>query len=203
MDIFITATNTNVGKTYTTLKLIKQFSEMGYKVGVFKPIETGVKNIPLDGNLLLKEVQKYNPLFKKLSIDDVVPNQFKLPASPIVAGEVDFKKIDKSYKKLSSISDILLIEGAGGIKVPVTKNFYMFDFIKYFKAKSLLVVQSKLGCINDLELNLEFFNPTVWGINLYDNSFFETSYHYLKEKYKEILIIQKNLDKIAKKLLKG
>ena len=202
MNLFITATNTNVGKTYTTLKLIKQFSKMGYKVGVFKPIETGVKKKPFDGSLLLKEVKKYNPLFKKISIDEVVPNQFKLPASPIVAGKVDFKKIDKSYKKLSAISDILLIEGAGGIKVPVTKNFYMFDFIKYFEAKSLLVVQSKLGCINDLELNLEFFKPDIWSINLYDNSFFETSYPYFKEKYKEILIIQENLDKIAKKLLK-
>ena len=77
MNLFITATNTNVGKTYTTLKLIKQFSKMGYKVGVFKPIETGVKKKPLDGNLLLKEVQKYNPLFKKLSIVSISEKRIK------------------------------------------------------------------------------------------------------------------------------
>jgi dethiobiotin synthetase len=124
----------------------------------------------------------------------------KLPAAPIVAGEVDLKKIEKSYQKIKKYCDILLIEGAGGIKVPIKDNFYMFDFIKYFNAKSLLVVQSKLGCINDLELNLEFFNPDVWAINLFDDSFYQISYPYLKQKYKEVLIIQKDLDTIIKKL---
>jgi len=200
MNIFITATNTNVGKTYTTLQLIKYLSKKGYKVGVFKPIETGVEDTPLDGKLLFKEVIKYNQEFKNFTLNDIVPIQFKLPAAPIVAGEVDFNKIDIAYKKLKEKCDILLIEGAGGIKVPVTNNFYMFDFIKYFNAKTFLVIQSKLGCINDLELNLEFFKPDVWGINLFDDSFYQVSYPYLKEKYKEVLIIQKDLDKILKKL---
>ena len=200
MNIFITATNTNVGKTYTTLQLIKYLSKKGYKVGVFKPIETGVEDTPLDGKLLFKEVIKYNQEFKNFTLNDIVPIQFKLPAAPIVAGEVDFSKIDIAYKKLKEKCDILLIEGAGGVKVPVTNDFYMFDFIKYFNAKTFLVIQSKLGCINDLELNLEFFKPDVWGINLFDDSFYQVSYPYLKEKYKEVLIIQKDLDKILKKL---
>jgi len=200
MNIFITATNTNIGKTYTTLKLIKYLSLKGYKVGVFKPIETGVKQYPIDGKKLFEEAKKYNPLLKTLNLNEIVPIQFSLPAAPIVCGEIDFDKIKKAYNKIKSLCDILLIEGAGGIKVPITKNFYMFDFIKYFNAKSLLVVQSKLGCINDLELNLEFFTPDVWAINLYDESFYQISYPYLSQKYKEVLIIQKHLDKITKKL---
>jgi len=200
MNIFITATNTNIGKTYTTLQLIKYLSLKGYKVGVFKPIETGVITYPLDGKKLYDEAIKYNPLLKNIQLNEIVPIQFKLPSAPIVAGKVDFNKIDKAYNKIKSFCDILLIEGAGGIKVPITNNFYMFDFIKYFNAKTLLVVQSKLGCINDLELNLEFFNPDVWAINLFDNSFYEISYPYLSQKYKDILIIQKDLDKIIKKL---
>jgi len=203
MNIFITATNTNVGKSYTTLKLIKTLSQKGYKVGVFKPIETGVEKYPLDGYKLFNEAKKYNQNLNKLSLDDIVPIQFKLPAAPIVAGEVNFEKIDTAYKKIKNECDILLIEGAGGIKVPVSKNFYMYDFINYFNAKSFLVVQSKLGCINDLELNLEFFTPDVWAINLFNDSFYQVSYPYLKQKYKEVLIIQKDLDKITQKLLKG
>ena len=199
MNIFITATNTNIGKTYTTLKLIQYLSK-NYKIGVFKPIETGVESYPIDGKTLFDEVKKYNKNFNKFSLDDIVPIQLKLPAAPIVAGEVDFKKIYIAYKKLKKECDILLIEGAGGIKVPVTKSFYMYDFIKYFNAKSLLVIQSKLGCINDLELNLEFFNPDVWAINLFSDDFYQISYPYLKQKYKDILIIQKDLDKIIKKL---
>jgi len=203
MNIFITATNTNVGKSYTTLTVIKNLSQKGYKVGVFKPIETGVEKYPLDGYKLFNEAKKYNQNLNKFSLDDIVPIQFSLPAAPIVAGKVEFEKIDKAYKKIKSECDILLIEGAGGIKVPVSKNFYMYDFINYFKAKSFLVVQSKLGCINDLELNLEFFTPDVWAINLFDDSFYQVSYPYLKQKYKEVLIIQKDLDKITQKLLKG
>ena len=195
MNIFITATNTNIGKTYTTLKLIKFLQQKGYKVGAFKPIETGIKKTPLDGLKLYNAIDN-----KNISLDDVVPIRLELPASPIVAGEVDFKKIDKAYQKLKKEFDILLIEGAGGIKVPIKDNFYMYDFIDYFNAKSLLVVQSKLGCINDLELNLEFFTPSVWAINLFDDNFYTISYPYLKKKYKEVLIIQKDLDKITKKL---
>ena len=202
MNIFITANNTNMGKTYTTLSLIKQFSKMGYKIGVFKPIETGVIDYPIDGKLLLDEVKKYNLDFN-YSLDEVVPIQFKLPAAPIVAGKVDFDKINKAYKKIKKSCDILLIEGAGGIKVPVDNNFNMYNFIDYFDAKSLLVIGSQLGCINDLELNLSFFNPDVWAINLFDDSFYEITYPYLNQKYKEILIIQKDLDTIAQKLLKG
>lgn len=203
MNIFITATNTNVGKSYTTLTLIKALSQKGYKVGVFKPIETGVEKYPLDGYKLFNEAKKYNQNLNKLSLNDIVPIQFSLPAAPIVAGEVNFEKINTAYKKIKSECDILLIEGAGGIKVPVSKNFYMYDFINYFNAKSLLVVQSKLGCINDLELNLEFFTPDIWTINLFDDSFYQISYPYLKQKYKEVLIIQKDLDTITQKLLKG
>ena len=200
MNIFITATNTDVGKTYTTLKLIEYLSQKGYKVGVFKPIETGVTTQPIDGKKLFETAKIYNKNLQTLTLNDIVPIQFRLPAAPIVAGKVDFDKIDSAYKKIKSLCDILLIEGAGGIKVPVTKDFYMYDFIKYFNAKSLLVVQSKLGCINDLELNLEFFTPNSWAINLFDEDFYEISYPYLKEKYKEVLIIQKDLDKIIKNL---
>jgi len=202
MNIFITANNTNMGKTHTTLSLIRHFSKMGYKVGVFKPIETGVNSYPLDGKLLLDETKKYNSKFNH-SLDEIVPIQFKLPAAPIVAGKVDFDKINKAYKKIKKSCDILLIEGAGGIKVPITNNFEMYNFIDYFNAKSLLVIGSQLGCINDLELNLSFFNPDVWAINLFDDSFYEITYPYLNQKYKEILIIQKDLDTIAQKLLKG
>ena len=198
MNIFITATNTNMGKTYTTLKLINKLQKMGYKVGAFKPIETGVVDIPSDGLKLYQAIDN-----KNLSLDDIVPIQLQLPASPIVAGNVDFKKIDKAYNKLKQKFDILLIEGAGGIKVPITTNFYMYDFIDYFGAKSLLVVGSALGCINDLELNLSFFEPTIWAINVFDDDFYTISYPYFKTKYKNVITIQKNLDTIIEKLLKG
>jgi len=199
MNLFITANNTNMGKTYTTLKLIETLSKE-FKVGVFKPIETGVKKYPLDGKILLETTKKVNPDFKDINLDDVVPIQFSLPAAPIVCGEIDFRKIDESYKKLKKRCDILLIEGAGGIAVPITKNFIMKDFIDYFNAKSFLVIGGKLGCINDLTLNLNFFTPDIWAINVLEESFFKTTYPYLKQKYKNPLLIQNDLDKIVQEI---
>jgi dethiobiotin synthetase len=199
MNLFITANNTDMGKTYTTLKLIETLSKE-FRVGIFKPIETGVKEYPLDGKKLLDKVKKVNPEFNNITLEDIVPIQFNLPNAPAICGKVDFEKIDNAYNKLKKRCDILLIEGAGGIAVPVTKNFIMKDFIDYFNAKSLLVIGGKLGCINDLTLNLNFFTPDIWAINLMDDSFFITTYPYLKQKYKEVLILQNNLDKIIKKI---
>jgi len=199
MNLFITANNTDMGKTYTTLKLIKELSKE-FRIGVFKPIETGVKEYPLDGKKLLESVQKVNPSFNDITLNDVVPIQFEIPAAPIVCGEVDFDKIDKAYKKLKKRCDILLIEGAGGIAVPVNENFIMKDFINYFHAKSLLVIGGKLGCINDLVLNLNFFTPDIWAVNVLEESFFVTTYPFLKQKYKNPLILQNDLDKIIKNI---
>ena len=203
MNIFISANNTECGKTYTTLKLIKQFSKMGYKVGVIKPIETGVKKIPVDGEKLFNKAKKYNPLLNKLSLDDIVPIQLKLPAAPIVAGDVDLKKIKSSYKKIKPLCDILLIEGAGGIRVPINNNFEMWQFIEFFNAKLFMVFRSNLGMINDFLLNKYFLDSKKikynWAINLFDESYFEISHPFMK-KYNP-LFIQQDLDKIAKKLI--
>jgi len=202
MNIFISANNTNCGKTYTTLKLIEFLSKKDYKVGVFKPIETGVKDYPLDGKILFEKAKKFNPLFNNLTLNDIVPIQFKLPAAPIVAGKVNFEKIDLAYKKIKSLCDILLIEGAGGIRVPVKENFEMVDFVKYFDAKLFLVIRSNLGMINDFLLNKYFLESKkidfTWAINLIDESYFKISHAFMK-KFNP-LFIQKDLDKIIKKL---
>jgi dethiobiotin synthetase len=203
MNIFISANNTECGKTYSTLKLIKQFSEMGYKVGVMKPVETGVEDYPPDGKALFEEAVKYNPNLKTLTLNDIVPIQLKLPAAPYVAGKVDFGKIKKAYKKIKPLCDILLIEGAGGILVPVSDNFKMIDFLDFFNAKLFLIIRSNLGCINDFLLNRFYLESNninyIWAVNLMDESYFKITHPFLK-KYNP-LFIQKDLDKIAKKLI--
>ena len=80
-SIFITATNTDVGKTYASEKFLRFFAKNGLKVGYFKPCETRVIDFPLDGTKLLNLAKELNPNFK-VSISDVVPYQFNLPAAP-------------------------------------------------------------------------------------------------------------------------
>jgi len=209
-NIFITATNTDIGKTYASLKLIKELSKQGFKVGVFKPIETGVIKTPIDGVKLLKTVQKYNSDFKKFTVNDIVPIQYRLPSAPYIAKKgkkIDFKKIKKAYNKIAKVSDIVLIEGAGGLLVPITKNLFMIDLIKLFKAKTILITPSKLGCINDTLLSIEALKKRdlkfIWCVNIYQNKkeFKKISLPFYKAKFKKILSLQKDITKICQELI--
>jgi len=204
VNIFVSANNTNQGKTYTCLKLLELFSKKGYKVGVMKPIETGVSNIPEDGYKLFEKVKKLNPSFCNLSINDIVPIRYELPAAPFISGKVDFEKIRLSYEKIKPLCDILLIEGAGGLLVPVSENFKMIDFLKFFNAKLFLVIGSRLGMINDFLLNKYYLEQNeiqyVWAINLFDEKdYLSVSHLFMKQFFP--LFIQKDLDKISQKLL--
>jgi len=157
-SLFVTATNTNVGKTYTTLKLIESFSKQGILVGVCKPIETGVVTEALDAKELLECVQQHNPKFKTLKPKDITAYTFSLPAAPFCADLEQTVKIDvikNKINELQELCDLLIIEGAGGLMVPITKEYKMIDLARELNLKTLLVTPSKLGCINDTLLSIE------------------------------------------------
>jgi dethiobiotin synthetase len=182
---FITATNTDVGKTYASEQFLKKFAQDGKKVGYLKPIETGVEEYPLDGSKLLKLTKELNPEFYG-DINDVVPYQFELPAAPFVAKKdtkIDLDHIIKKASKLLKQCDILIVEGAGGLLVPLEKDLFIVDLIKefekHFQTNTILVVPSNLGSINDtlLSQNLlkQYDIKFKWYINLFkDKESFET-----------------------------
>ncbi|MGB5867599.1 MAG: dethiobiotin synthase [Arcobacteraceae bacterium] len=174
---FITATNTDVGKTYASEQFLKKFAKKGQKVGYFKPIETGVSDAPLDGSKLLKVAKNLNPDFD-FTIDEIVPYQFKLPAAPFVAKKKKPIQIDAIFSqtaKLLQKCDVLIIEGAGGLMVPILKNYFMINLIKDFQdkfdSKTILICSSVLGSINDTLLSQNALNQYninyKWYINLH------------------------------------
>jgi len=176
-SLFITATGTNVGKTHTTLKLIEAFASKGLAVGVYKPIETGVIDTAPDANILLKVCRKVNKNFKNLTPQDITAYTFPLPAAPFCAATrqtIEIDKIIEKYHELSQLCDILLVEGAGGLMVPITKDFMMIDLAKKLGSKVLLVTPSRLGCINDTLLSQEALNSRNiefdWCVNLFEDS---------------------------------
>lgn len=180
-SLFITATNTDVGKTYASEKFLRHYAQKGYKVGYFKPIETGVKHSPLDGSKMLTLTQELNPEFT-VNIDDVVPYQFELPAAPFVAKQsttIDIEQIKEKRDYLFNFCDFLIIEGAGGLLVPIEKDYFIIDLIKDLQIKTNLIVPSRLGSINDTLLSIEALKARDlefdWFINLYqDKSSFKT-----------------------------
>ena len=198
-SLFVTATNTDVGKTYACEKILLKLANQGLKVGYFKPFETGVVNSPLDGSSMLELTQILNPEFLNVSINDVVPYQFKLAAAPYVAKkeiQIDIKVLLEKKKYLEQFCDILVIEGAGGLLVPLEKNLFVIDLIKKLDAYAILIVPSNLGSINDTLLSQEALkNRDIdysWIINLYKDkdSFEEVTLPFYLSHFKEVEFLE-------------
>ena len=205
--LFVTATNTNVGKSYTTIKLIESFSKQGILVGICKPIETGVVTEPLDAKLLLESIQKYNPHFYTLTPKDITAYTFELPAAPFCADTqktIDIEKIKDKIMELQQLCDLLIVEGAGGLMVPITQNYKMIDLINELKCKTLLVTSSKLGCINDTELSIEALkNRDIdfnWCVNIFEDE--ETFQKVTQPYYDAVYPNWWNLNELDKQISK-
>jgi len=207
--IFVTATNTDIGKTYTTKLLLKKFASQGLRVGVIKPIETGVVNSAPDGDMLLALIYELNSELNNINRDDIVPITYQLPSAPFVASHnkpFDFTLLDKTVKKIEQHSDVLIIEGAGGLYVPIDDKTMMIDLITYLDATALLVTHCSLGCINDTLLsekalqdkNIKFI--TAFNCRKEDKNFQTVSQPYFLEIEKKVLKIDREIDTICELL---
>jgi dethiobiotin synthetase len=189
---------------------MEAYTKMGLSVGVYKPIETGVNGLPADGVVLLKHAQSLNPQLKKLHINDIVTLSLPLPAAPYVANKgkkIDLALFDRALAKIEALCDIVLIEGAGGLMVPIDEELMMVDLPHHFDAITLLVTHCRLGCINDTLLSLKLLNdsalPHLWVSNCHadDDTFAQISLPYFKKKYNTLHFIGENNTALAQVLL--
>ncbi len=156
--IFITGTDTGVGKTFVVVGLIRALRKLGHRVCPMKPAETGCgirkgMMVALDSLKLMKSAHVDNPL------DMINPYRFRHPLSPAVAAElagtsIRKKKIFSVYRKLSKENDIVIVEGAGGIMVPLYKKYLFLDLIKDLALPLLIVSRPSLGTINHTLLTI-------------------------------------------------
>jgi len=205
--IFVTATNTDIGKTYTTKLLLKEFASRGILVGVLKPIETGViDGIAKDGEALLECVKQLNPKLWSLDIDDIVPITYELAAAPFVASNntpLDLKKILLKLEELEASCDLVIIEGAGGLYVPIDDNYKMIDLITALNAVALMVTHCSLGCINDTLLSQKALrerkipHAVAFNCKSEDESFLTLSEPYFKQTGFEVLKVDENIDTLC------
>ena len=145
LSIFITGTNTGVGKTFFSYLLAKGLQKLGLRVGYWKPVETGADPIPQDAKLLATLLGE--------KIEEVVSYTFKMPLAPAVAeiyeGEkIEIKRLKEIYKSKLAKYDLLIVEGAGGLAVPLKKGFTFGDFAKELNLPVVIVSDAKLGTIN-------------------------------------------------------
>lgn len=208
--IFITATNTNIGKTYTTKCLLKAFAARGLAVGVIKPIETGViDGYAPDGEELLECAKSLNPKLWSLEVEDIVPITYELPAAPFVASSntpFDLKSVLRAIEAMEANCDIVLIEGAGGLYVPIDEQTMMIDLIQMLDATALLVTHCSLGCINDTLLNkkalegLHVRHLVAFNCRKDDESFKTVSLPYFEYTDQRVLKVDDDIDLICELL---
>ena len=157
--IFVTGTDTGVGKTLVACGLAALLRESGYKVGVMKPAETGCeerdgKPFPQDAFYLKEASGCEEPL------ERICPYRLPEPLAPSMAAQragvkIDISHLQNLYGEISEKHDITLVEGAGGLLVPIVPSYTYADLAKLLKLPLLVVAANRLGVINHLILTLE------------------------------------------------
>jgi len=153
-EIFITGTDTAVGKTLVTAALAWSLRELGFDVGVMKPVETGVvQGRPSDAVRLRVAAQVSD------SLDLVRPYAFRLPVAPLDAARAERRTIKlttilQAYRALQAQHGLLLVEGAGGVHVPMTPKLNVLDLIEKLNVPVLVVGRVGLGGVNHAMLTL-------------------------------------------------
>lgn len=158
--IFVTGTDTGVGKTLVCGCLARYLEVKGFKVITQKWIQTGCQsNFSADIKLHLKLMGKTKDDIKDY-LELVNPYIFRFVSSPHLASQIEKKRINadkiiKSFKLLSAQFDFVIVEGIGGALVPFKKDGLVIDIVKQLDLAVLVVAQNKLGAINHTLLTLE------------------------------------------------
>ena len=149
--VLVTGTDTGVGKTFVTCALALALRARGRRVGVVKPVETGVDGEPDDARRLATAAGDTSPL------DDVCPYRFRAPLAPSVAAACEGRAIDldrlvQLITRRARTVDVLLVEGAGGLLVPIAGATTYLDLAQRLAAPLLIVAANRLGTVNHTAL---------------------------------------------------
>ena len=161
--VFITATGTDVGKTYISALIVKKMRELGYNCGYFKPALSGAeiidgKIIPGDCNYVLKQAGIDAPP------ENYVSYVFKTAVSPHLASEIEnnpikIEKIKSDFARIKKEFHYIVVEGAGGIVCPFNlgkEKLMLPDVIKTLGLDIVIVASASLGTINSTVLTAEY-----------------------------------------------
>jgi dethiobiotin synthetase len=151
---FITGTDTGVGKTLVTAGLAASLRSSGIDIGVMKPIETGYSSRSSDSAFLMRATGVDDPC------DFISPYRFKFPLSPFAAAKMEkapihLVKIERAFHRLLRRHRGVLVEGAGGLLVPITRVSLMVDLALRLDLPLVIVSRTNLGTLNHTLLTVE------------------------------------------------
>ncbi|MBI2883002.1 MAG: dethiobiotin synthase [Candidatus Methylomirabilis oxyfera] len=157
--LFVTGTDTGVGKTLITAGLAHALRALRIDTGVMKPVETGCPSRdgrlrPLDA-LALREATG-----SRDALDLINPYRFREPLAPLVAAErsqrsIDVERLLKCFDRLADRHTVMLVEGAGGLLVPITEKVSLLDLAVRLQLSLLVVIGSRLGALNHARLTVD------------------------------------------------
>ncbi len=157
--ILITGTDTGTGKTLVGCALVAALRARRLRVSVYKPVETGCAEVA--GRLVAEDCVRLAAAAGEVRrASEVASYRFELPAAPLVAAEAAGTTIDPARlvadfgRLLSAGTDVVVVEGAGGLMVPIAEGFTYLDLARRLDLPVLCVVGSRLGCINHALLTL-------------------------------------------------
>lgn len=146
--LFITGTDTNVGKTYVTALIARQLVAAGKRVGVYKPAASGCLGDETDDPFVL-----WDAAGRPATVNEVCPQRFTAPLAPHLAARAEGKEVDIELLRSGldfwrDRSDIILVEGIGGLMSPVSDDEYVADLAHDSGFPLVVVVPNSLGVIN-------------------------------------------------------
>jgi len=173
--LFITGTDTGVGKTQVAAAIARAFVKDGWKVGVYKPAASGCEKV---GRTLESDdaVTLWKAAGRPGELERVCPQRFVAPLAPHLAAEAEGKKLDEKLLRTGidywrENSDFVLVEGAGGLLSPLGKTKYVANLARELKFPLIVVTANRIGAINQTLQTLlaaEEFGLSVAGIILSD-----------------------------------
>ena len=189
--IFITATGTDVGKTYVSALIVKTLHELGINCGYYKPALSG-DVYPNDCEYVIET--------SGIKTGDYVSYKFKPAVSPHLASQLEnnpikLDKIKADFERIKQDFDFMVVEGAGGIVCPFGDDLVLPDVIKALGLDIIIVASASLGTINSTVLTVEYAKShgiNVKGIilNNYDETdFMQTDNKKMVEKLTGIKVI--------------
>jgi dethiobiotin synthetase len=150
--LFITGTDTGVGKTYVAALIARQLVAANYRVGVYKPVASGCRRV--EGKCIADDaVQLWQAAGCPGTLENVCPQRFAAPLAPPLSAQAEGKEVDANRLRnglqfWKNVCDIVLVEGAGGLMSPISDNDYNADLAIDFGYPLVVVAPNVLGTIN-------------------------------------------------------
>jgi dethiobiotin synthetase len=158
--LFVTGTDTDVGKTWITCAIVKQFSERRLRVGAYKPACSGAIQMP-DGSCHWQDVDLLTSACGWTGDQNqICPQRFLAPLAPHIAAAAEQRCIDQNLlatglKAWDGIADLVVVEGAGGLLCPLSDHWTVLNLAQQFDSPLLIVAGNRLGVINHTLLTVQ------------------------------------------------